>query len=62
MNDPCTAIIYGCPNLAEFLQINKISNEDDEIVHARDGLEHVPTECPVKTDILNTLELLQKFS
>lgn len=48
--------------LAEFLQINKISNEDDEIVHARDGLEHVPTECPVKTDILNTLELLQKFS
>lgn len=48
--------------LAEFLQINNISNEDDEIVHARDGLEHVPTECPVKTDILNTLELLQKFS
>lgn len=48
--------------LAEFLQINKISNEDDDIVHARDGLEHVPTECPVKTDILNTLELLQKFS
>ena len=48
--------------LAEFLQINNISNEDDEIVHARDGLKHVPTECPVKTDILNTLELLQKFS
>ena len=48
--------------LAQFLQINNISNEDDEIVDARDGLEHVPAECPVKTDILNTLELLQKFS
>ena len=41
---------------------SEISDGDDEIIDASDDIEEVPVECPGKTDLLNTLELLQKFS
>ena len=41
---------------------SEISDGDDEIIDASDDIEEEPVECPGKTDLLNTLELLQKFS
>ena len=48
--------------LAEFFKTGDISDEDDEIIDASDGIEEEPVECHGKTDFLNALELLQKFS
>ena len=48
--------------LAEFFKTGDISEGDDEIIDACDDIEEEPVECPGKTDLLNALELLQKFS
>ena len=50
------------PNLkVEFSETSNISDGDDEIINASDGLEEEPMDCPRKTDLLNASELLQKF-
>ena len=50
------------PNLkVEFSETSNISDGDDEIINASDGLEEEPVDCPGKTDLLNASELLQKF-
>ena len=48
--------------LAEFFKTGDISDGDDKIIDASDDIEEEPVECPGKTDLLNALELLQKFS
>ena len=48
--------------LAEFFKTDDISDGDDKIIDASDCIEEEPVECPGKTDLLNALELLQKFS
>ena len=48
--------------LVEFFKTGDISNGDDERIDASNDIEEVPVECPGKTDLLNALELLQKFS
>ena len=48
--------------VAKFFQTGNISDGDDEIIDASDDIEEEPVECPGKTDLLNALELLQKFS
>ena len=48
--------------LAEFFKTGYISDGDDEIIDASDDIEEEPVECSGKTDLLNGLELLQKFS
>ena len=48
--------------LAEFFKTGDISDGDDEIIDASEDIEEEPVECPGKTDLLNALELLQKFS
>ena len=48
--------------LAEFFKTGDISDGDDEIIDASDDIEEEPVECPGKIDLLNALELLQKFS
>ena len=48
--------------LAEFFKTGDISDGDDEIIDVSDDIEEEPGECPGKTDLLNALELLQKFS
>ena len=45
----------------EFSETSNISDRDDEIINASDGLEEEPVDCPGKTDLLNASELLQKF-
>ena len=46
---------------AEFFKTGDISDGGDEIIDASDDIEEEPGECPGKTDLLNALELLQKF-
>ena len=46
--------------LAEFFKTGDIS--DGEIIDASDDIEEEPVEYPGETDLLNALELLQKFS
>ena len=48
--------------LAEFFKTGEISDGDDEIIDASNDIEEEPVECPGKTDLMNILELLQKFS
>ena len=48
--------------LPEFFKTGDISDEDDKIIDASDDIEEEPVECTGKTDLLNALELLQKFS
>ena len=48
--------------LAEFFKTADISDGDDEIIDASDDTEEEPVEYPGKTDLLNALELFQKFS
>ena len=48
--------------LAEVFKAVDISDRDDEIIDASDDIEEEPVECPGKTNLLNALELLQKFS
>ena len=48
--------------LAKFFKTGDISDGDDEIIDASDDIEEEPVECPGKTDLLNALEILQKFS
>ena len=48
--------------LAVFFKTGDISDGDDEIINASNDIEQEPVECPGKTDLLNALELLQKFS
>lgn len=43
-------------------ETRKISDGDDKIINATDDLEEELMECPRKTELLNALELLQKFS
>ena len=48
--------------LAEFFKTGDISDGNEEIIDASDDNEEEPVECPGKTDLLNGLEILQKFS
>ena len=48
--------------LAEFFKTGEISDGDDEIIDASNDIEEEPVECPGKSDLLNALELPQKFS
>ena len=48
--------------LVWFFKTCDISDGDDEIINDSDDIEEEPVECPGKTDLLNALELLQKFS
>ena len=48
--------------LSEFFKTGHINDGDDEIIDASDDIEEEPVECSGKTDLLNALELLQKFS
>ena len=48
--------------LVEFFKTGYISDGDDQIIDASDDIEVEPVECSGKTDLLNELELLQKFS
>ena len=47
--------------LTEFFETGNISNGDDKIIDASNNLEEEPMECRGKTDLLNALELFQKF-
>ena len=48
--------------LAEIFKTGDISDGDDEIIDASDDIEEEPVKSPGKTNLLNALELLQKFS
>ena len=48
--------------LAAFFKTGDINDGDDEIIDCSNGIEEEPVECPGKTDLVNALELLQKFS
>ena len=48
--------------LAEFFKTGDISDGNEEIIDASDDNEEEPVECHGKTDLLNALEILQKFS
>ena len=48
--------------LTELFKTGDISDGDDEIIDASDDIKEEPVECARKTDLLNALELLQKFS
>ena len=47
--------------LAEFFETGNINNGNLKMIDASDDLEEEPVECPRKSDLLNALELLQKF-
>ena len=46
----------------KFFKTGDISDGGNEIIDASDGIEEEPVDCPGKADLLNALELLQKFS
>ena len=48
--------------LAQFFKTDDISDADDKIIDASDDIEEEPVEFLGKTDLLDALELLQKFS
>ena len=48
--------------LAEFFKTGDISDGDDKIIYASDDIEEEPVKCHGKTDLLNAVVLLQKFS
>ena len=45
-----------------FFKTGDISDGNDEIIDASNDIEEEPVECLGKTDLMNILELLQKFS